>query len=69
MADPEDLTETIESNAAAPKKVTEGETTVEQHSLPDLIAADQHLEAKRARSAGRLGPTYARFVPPGTADC
>lgn len=66
MADTEDLADAIDTAAREPKRVTEGQSTIEQQPLSELIAADQYLAGKRAQNAGRLGPTYARFVPPGT---
>ena len=64
----EDLSDAIDVAVQSPKKVVEGETSVEQHSLADLIAADRYVRAKRAREGGSLGITYGRFVPPGTQD-
>lgn len=63
-----DLTDAIEENASAPKKVTEGQTTVEQHPLPDQIEADRYLRSRTAVQNGGLGIYHKRLVPPGTAD-
>lgn len=65
MAD-ETLSETEAQAAAEPKKVQEGSTVVEQHPLADRFTAADREAARTARSNGRLGPTYARFIPPGT---
>lgn len=66
MAD--DLTDAIEANALAPKKVQEGDTTVEQHPLQDQIAADRYIRSRNAVLNGGLGIYHKRLVPPGTAD-
>lgn len=64
----EDLDIAIEQNAAGPRQVTADGVTVQQHSVPDQIAADKHLAGKRAMSSN---PTKAfarvKIVPPGTA--
>ena len=42
MAD--DLTQTISENAQGPAKASGDAGSMEQHSLPDQIAADRYLE-------------------------
>ena len=46
MAD--DLDDAIRQNAAGPAKVAGDAGSVEQHDLPDQIAADRYLAAKDA---------------------
>lgn len=72
-ADPlTDLTSTIEVNAAGPRRVTGDSGSIEQHSLPDQIAADRYVASKAAAKRGGLaGVRRVRNVPPGAAglDC
>lgn len=67
MADT-DLSQTIADAAANPKKIQGDEATIEEHSLPDLIAADQYLTRKNARSRTSLGWTFRRGAPPSPAE-
>ena len=65
-----DLDSTIEESAKSPKKASGDEGSVEMHSIPDQIAADNHLANKAATSGGKPGwgksiMAKARF--PGTA--
>ena len=39
---------------------------MEQHSLPDQIAADKYLESKKAVRQKGLGIGLKKLVPPGT---
>lgn len=65
MAD--DLESTIEQVAAEPRKATGDGGSIENHSLRDLIAADQHLASKNAmESSVGLGIKMMRIKPPGT---
>ena len=62
----EDL-DIIEQNAAGPKQVSADGVTVQQHSLPDQIAADKYLAGKRAVSRNPAKAfTRVKIVPPGT---
>lgn len=63
-----DLTDSIEENASAPKKVQEGTTIVEQHPLPDQMKVDDRRRSRSAMANGGLGIYHKRLVPPGTAD-
>ncbi|MEP0846058.1 MAG: hypothetical protein HRF50_04455 [Phycisphaerae bacterium] len=63
MAD--DLADSIRTNAQAPRKVEGDEATVEQHSLPDQIAADRYLASKAAAKKTTLGIQFRKIVPPG----
>ena len=60
------IQEAIEANAAGPKRVSEESTTVEQHSIADQIAADNHIDAKTAATKPHGGMRFSKFVPPGT---
>ncbi len=48
----EEIKETIEQNAAAPKKVKGDSGELEQHSLKEQIEADRYLCSKKAVSKG-----------------
>ena len=63
----EELDNSIEQNAAGPKQVTADGVTVQQHPLPDQIAADMYLAGKRAVSKNPAKAfTRVKIVPPGT---
>ena len=64
MAD--DLEQTIEDNAAGPKRARGDSGEMEQHPLPDQIAADRYLEAKKASRKG-LGIRTTKLVPPSAS--
>ena len=62
---PDDLTQSIQDNAQQPAKASGDAGSVEQHPLPDQIAADRYLQAKRAVRSKRLGLRFTKIVPPG----
>ena len=64
MSEPIDVT--AAANKAKRTKV-EGNNETERHSLPDLIAADNHAKASDAASQGHFGIRYGRFRHQGTA--
>ena len=64
MAD--SLDETIRTNAEGPAKASGDSGSMEQHSLPDQIAADRYLESKKATKRKGLGISMKKLVPPGT---
>ena len=57
------LENTITENASGPKRVTGDSGSVEQHSLTDQIAADKHLEAKKAMATKGLGIKLLKISP------
>ena len=57
---------TIQDNAAGPKSASGDAGSVEQHSLPDQIAADKHLQSKQAMSSKGLGVKLLKISPGGT---
>jgi hypothetical protein len=63
--EPEDQ---ILDNALAPKRASGDAGSMEQHSIPDQIAADQYNAAKKAAKNRKLGIRYVKFVPPGAND-
>ena len=64
MAD--DLDEVIKQNAQEPAKASGDSGSMEQHPLPDQIAADRYLESKKAARLKGLGIGLKKLVPPGT---
>ena len=63
----EELDNSIQQNAAGPRKAAGDSISVEQHPLGDQIAADKYLESKKASRAKGLGIKLARLSPGGTA--
>lgn len=65
MATPENIGDAIEQAAVAPKRIKTKSTEVEEHSLADLIAADNHVASKAAASKNHMGLRFGKIVPPG----
>jgi hypothetical protein len=63
MAD--DLQDAIRENAQGPAKAAGDSGSMEQHKLPDQIAADKYLASKQAAKAKRRGLVFNKLVPPG----
>lgn len=70
-----DLKQQIEDAANAPKQMQTDMGKIEEHPLPDLIAADQYLAGKDAAEGTNAngGPKtgwgcvrWARGIPPGS---
>ena len=62
----DDTATIIENALAAPRKVKADGVEVEQHPLPDQIAAATYLNGKAAtRKRGTLGVKFSKLVPPG----
>ena len=61
-----DLDNTIRDNAAGPAKASGDSGSMEQHPLPDQIAADKYLASKKAMASKTLGLRVAKIVPPGS---
>jgi len=62
----EDLESAILENAQGPSKASGDSGSMEQHSLPDQVAADRYLESKKAARSKGLGIRLKKLVPPGT---
>jgi len=60
------LKDAILENALGPRKVTGDAGSVEQHSLPDQIAAERFLESKKASRKQGLGIKLTKLSPDGT---
>lgn len=67
MADDlDELNSKLMENATGPRSVSGDQGTVQQHSLPDQIAADRYLRSKDAVKKGRgLGLRFCKLLPPG----
>ena len=63
----ENLEETIRENATGPAKAAGDAGSVEQHKLPDQIAADRYLASKEATKSKSRGLRFNKFIPPGTS--
>ncbi|MEX0653676.1 MAG: hypothetical protein WD534_01600 [Phycisphaeraceae bacterium] len=63
----DNLDNTIKTNAAGPKRASGDSGSIEQHSLQDQIAADKHLESKKASRSKGLGIKLVKLSPGGTA--
>ena len=62
---PDDLDDTIEQNAKGPAKASGDAGSVEQHPLPDQIAAAKFLASKEAAKSKKRGLRFNKLVPPG----
>ena len=67
MPDPTTTEQAIEQNVQGPKRAQGDSGSVEQHSLPDQIAVDRYLAAKRAMKTRMKGLQLTKLVPPGAA--
>lgn len=61
----EEIDNTIQQNAQGPAKAGADGVTVEQHPLPDQIAADKYLESKKASRVKGLGIKLVKLSPGG----
>ncbi|MCG3178321.1 MAG: hypothetical protein BIFFINMI_00647 [Phycisphaerae bacterium] len=59
------LDEAIKDNASGPAKASGDSGSMEQHKLPDQIAADKYLASKKAMTSSSFGLRRAKIVPPG----
>jgi len=66
MAD--DLTDTIQTNAAGPKRVRGDSGEMEQHPLSDQIVADRYLKSQTAARATGMGSACKNSCPQGLHD-
>jgi len=67
VPDPTPIEQALEQNATGPKRAQGDTGSVEQHNLPDQIAADRYLAAKRAMRTRTKGLIISKLVPPGAA--
>ncbi|HRT51331.1 MAG TPA: hypothetical protein P5279_12605 [Anaerohalosphaeraceae bacterium] len=59
------LDNSIQENAAGPQKASGDSGSIEQHRLTDQIAADKHLESKKAMATKGLGIKLLKISPGG----
>ena len=64
---PEDLDDNINTNATGPRRAAGDSGSVEQHSLPDQIAADKYLLSKAASRMKKFALKLFKISPGGTA--
>lgn len=62
----ESLEDSIRESATGPAKASGDSGSIEQHPLPDQIAADRYLQSKKAAKGKGLGVKFSKLVPPGT---
>ncbi len=62
-----DLEQSIRDNASGPAKASGDSGSMEQHKLPDQIAADRYLCAKDAAKSKSRGLRFTKLVPPGAS--
>lgn len=62
-----ELIDSIEANAAKPKRIQIDGNSTEQHPLQDQIAADQYVRERRASSRSTLPIRTTKIRPDGTA--
>ena len=60
------LENTIADNAAGPRRAGNETGSMEQHSIPDQIAADRYIESKKAVRQTGLGIKLTKLSPGGT---
>ena len=65
MADTQ-IENSIKDNASGPKSASGDAGSVEQHSLTDQIAADKHIESKKAMGSKGMGIKLVMLSPGGT---
>lgn len=58
----------ISGNSLAPRRAQGGSGSMEQHSIPDQIAADRYAQSKAAMRGSRLGYRRVLLRPGNNAD-
>ena len=69
MPDQEDIDaieDALIENATGPLRAQGDTGSIEQHPLPDQIAADKYVKTAQASRTGMGGVRMFKFVPPGT---
>ena len=61
----DELQQSIEQNATAPKRVRGDSGEVEQHSLKDQIEADRYLASKKATQGKGMGIRISKMKASG----
>lgn len=60
-----EISDSIQTNAEGPKQASNATESVQQHPLPDQIAADRYLAARTATRQKKLGIKFTKISPPG----
>ena len=68
VAEDTTITDAIAANAAGPAKASNETTSVEQHPLPEQIAADKYLKNMNAGAGTRVGIRIGKFTTPGASE-
>jgi len=63
----DELDNAIRTNAEGPRSASGDSGSMQQHSIPDQIAADRYLASKKASQSKGLGIRLTKVVPPGAA--
>jgi len=63
----DELDDAIRTNAEGPKSASGDSGSMQQHSIPDQIAADRYLASKNASRSKVMGIRLTKVVPPGAA--
>jgi hypothetical protein len=58
------LSDKIAEATNEPRNISQGDMSVGNHSIPDLIAADKHLAQKEAIQSRTMGLRLGKFKPP-----
>lgn len=61
----DDVTQAVLDNSVGPRKVDGDEATVEQHSIPDQIAAAKFAASQTGVANPSRGIRFSQIVPPG----
>ena len=62
----DEIEQSLRENATGPKRAKGDSAEMEQHPLPDQIAADRYLQSKKASRNKGLGIALKKLSPPGT---
>lgn len=65
MADLTDIQDAIAENATGPKSVTNGETSVTEHSIDDQIKAAKFTANQTGVTNPSRGLRFTKLIPPG----
>lgn len=63
----EDLSGTISESAQGPRRASGDSGSIEQHSLPDLIASDRYMASKASVGNAFKRCGREKIVPPGAS--
>ena len=64
---PDEITESIATNAHGPARAAGDAGSIEQHKLTEQIEADRYLAATDAAKRKDWGLWFSKFIPRGSA--